>query len=326
MNPLRLGAAIAAIVSTAVGRPLAVGDDIRLAIPNSWEQAITRQPVGLPTVAVKPTDDRDARLALTVFPASQKLADLVQVREMFRAGTQHMQPPNAEFAPTQFTIADGKGYWTTFEDPDLKGKPIQKGNTKLATVAFILMSNGEVLQATLLTNTKDSSEFQEGFEIIKSAKIVPASEQATRDATKSVVFRAPGLPGTVHFPIGYIETATSRLQSSNYFMVTHNNATSISGWIDEATHYSGFREFWKHEKQALVDHDMAPHKERVTKIGDWDAVVYLIDAGDVLKIKNLRACRVTGKVWVDVHISISRSDATWEELENALKSISVDAM
>lgn len=189
----------------------------------------------------------------------------------------------------------------------------------------MLLSNGAVLQATLLTNTTGSSEFREGFAMIISAKVLASPAQPQGDPTKPFVFHAPTLPGTVRIPAGFTNTPNSAVQSPNYFMVTRDDATTISGWIDEASAYNGFAGFWKREKQAMVDHHMPPEKERVSKIGDWDAVTYLVDVGDGFKVKNVRACRIVGKVWVDAHVSISRRDATWKELEKVLQSVAVEA-
>lgn len=326
MNPLRLLVVLVLVVSArGAAREVALGDDVRFTVPSSWEQARTKDASGMPTISLKPADDRDARLLITRFPPSPKMSDLAELRELFRASTATMQPPGTVFAPAPVTLSEGKGYWATFEDPDLKGKPVQKENYKLATSVFILLKSGAVLGATLLTNADAVSEFKEGFAIIVSAKVASSDSRPQSDPTKPVVFHAPGLPGALHLPAGYTETPTSRLQSSNYFMVEGGQSVNMSGWIDEASRYDQFDAFWKREKRAMVEHHMPPENERMTKIGDWDAAEYIVNAGPGLKIKNLRACLVKGKVWVDIHISISRHEATWEDLENALKSVSVEA-
>lgn len=125
MNSFRLvTAAVVYAVIAGVTNASTVGEDIDVAVPKTWTQVPAAQAMGFPTIALKPTDERAAQLLITRLPPSPKMADLDDVRQLFMAATTPMQPSGATFAPNEFTTAAGKGFWASFEDPDLKGKPV----------------------------------------------------------------------------------------------------------------------------------------------------------------------------------------------------------
>jgi hypothetical protein len=57
-------------------------------------------------------------------------------------------------------------------------------------------------------------------------------------------------------------------------------------------------------------------------MGEWSVVCYTVDLGTVNQ-KNLRACRVVGDAWADIHISKTGADADWKDLKAALAELSL---
>jgi hypothetical protein len=109
----------------------------------------------------------------------------------------------------------------------------------------------------------------------------------------------------------------------NYFYVAAPNDVLISGWLEPAKKYAGFRAFWTTEKRALEEHGTKVEHESVKMIGEWNAVLFSnpLDANVVQS--NIRACRVRGTIWADVHLSRIGPAPDWTELESALKTLNL---
>jgi len=90
--------------------------------------------------------------------------------------------------------------------------------------------------------------------------------------------------------------------------------------MDEASNFSSFRNFWAHEKSAMEKGTrLKTSDEEMKIIAGWNVVTYAIKTGGLVQ-RNLRACRVTGNTWADVHLSVV-VPGTNADLENVLKTI-----
>ena len=82
------------------------------------------------------------------------------------------------------------------------------------------------------------------------------------------------------------------------------------------------REFWAKEKATLVSKGGFTIADEYFKIvSGWNVVLYTVRIQNTPPQKNLRACRVLGDTWVDVHLSTMRANATWTKLEDVVSAL-----
>ncbi|HEX5163400.1 MAG TPA: hypothetical protein VFV88_16875 [Steroidobacteraceae bacterium] len=101
---------------------------------------------------------------------------------------------------------------------------------------------------------------------------------------------------------------TGSQKNPRYFHLTDlDKGLVISGWIEPASTFVGFKKFWEGEFDALKKSGMAPTGEPVPmNTGDWVAKAYEfpLPAGNGTN-SHLRAELVKHGTWVDLHISIT---------------------
>ena len=103
-------------------------------------------------------------------------------------------------------------------------------------------------------------------------------------------------------------TLTGSQQHPRYFHLADlDKGLVVSGWIEPASTFVGFKKFWDGEFDALKKSGMAPSGEPVPmNTGDWVAKAYEfpLPAGNGTN-SHLRAELVKDGTWVDLHISIT---------------------
>jgi hypothetical protein len=93
---------------------------------------------------------------------------------------------------------------------------------------------------------------------------------------------------------------TGSQKNPRYFHLTDlDKGLVISGWIEPASTFVGFKKFWEGEFDALKKSGMAPTGEPVAK-----AYEFPLPAGNGTN-SHLRAELVKHGTWVDLHISIT---------------------
>ena len=110
---------------------------------------------------------------------------------------------------------------------------------------------------------------------------------------------------------GDVDAARSGAQKNpRYFNLADlDKGLVISGWIEPASAFAGFKKFWEGEFGAMKKSGMVPTGEPVPmNTGDWVAMAYEfpLPAGNGTN-SHLRAELVKDGTWVDLHISITGS-------------------
>jgi len=83
------------------------------------------------------------------------------------------------------------------------------------------------------------------------------------------------------------------------------------------------KSFWASEKAAAVEKSgLTIADESFKPINGWSAVLYTASVGGFSQ-KNIRACRVVGDTWADIHLSVSRPDGTWADLESVVAALTL---
>ncbi len=278
----------------------------------------------LPTLAYVPKDGRNAAVLLTLFPAAlSKVSDLASLKAFLLRDATPMLP-SPDFVPVirDLALSDGFGVYASFEDPSLLGKPPEKGNYKLATPVDVLLKNGFTVQATVFTDDTGGKDFREALGIVQSAAM-PRTEPGIAANTVSVA----GLDAGLQLPAGRFKPMPNGLNSNpGYFSFEDSRGVILSGWLDHSSRFEGMKAFWAKEKVS-IETKAGIQLQSVTseRIGEWDAILYLVPMGKDIAQKNVRACRVVGDTWADIHLSITSPGSTWKDLEDVVRSISLSS-
>jgi hypothetical protein len=241
-----------------------------------------------------------------------------------RLCSQYVGPAGKAPAVIEIKIQNGSGAYSSFEDPALVGKPPKRGDYKIAMPMVVWLRPDIVLQVTLFTDEAAGSDLADGLRMMQSAKPIghpaPVSpETMAKLARKPIQIRGPD--AVLMIPMSTFKSLGIDDPRRNYFAYVDDQGINLSGWMDEASHYSGFRSFWETEKATMEKGTgLKVTEEEIKIIAGWNAVTYTIKTGQVVQ-RNLRACRVTGNTWADLHLSVVASDGGSADLEGVLKTL-----
>lgn len=282
------------------------------------------------TIKFVPADGRHAEVLLTLLMADNRgfpVKDLTSLQRFnLMSATPYLPTPGAKPPCHDLKVADGLGLYVTNEDPNLVGKPVPPGEFRIATTVSLYLAGKFLVHGTILYNQPDSAEFSQARQLIQSAKVRPAIlaaiakekaavAAATEEEPAGVVAR-PGLAAALHLPPGrFWPSPLKANEDPGYFIFMDDYGITLSGWLDHAAHYGDMKTFWAREKASLVNHTGAAVADETFKtINGWDVVLYTVAVGGFAQ-KNIRACRVAGDTWADVHLSTSNPKGSWKNLE-----------
>lgn len=304
---------------------------VEITPPSSWMKTDPRGPgepsSPLPTLRYAPKDGRNAMVLLTFVPPEYaQVTELESLKKFFRqiAGP-YLPTPEAKLMAEEVKLPAGVGIFATFEDPRLVGEPVKKGTYKCATPVAVLLTGGGTLHITILTDSKDGADLQEAFKIVQSAKLTGQKSpvaSVTQGSTRQIV-RVPALGSVLLLPSRFKPMPKAN-SNPGYFSFADEKHVNLSGWIDRSTEFKNMNEFWAKEKNTLTQQGgFAIAEESFKTINGWSAVLYVVQLPNLPPQRNIRACRVAGDTWADVHLSIVDADATWKDLEDVMRSLSL---
>lgn len=321
------------LIGVAGVRADELGGAVAITPSRGWIQADARDPgqerTDFPTLKYVPADGRNAAVFLSLIPVGKSgVTDRVSLRALFLRLAAPMFPAPG-FVPDirELAVSGGFGLYASFEDPSLMGKPPEKGNYKVATPVDILLENGFILHSTVFTDAPGTftdpgpgDDFSEGLGIVASARVLRAGGAASASR-----FAVPGLDMALRIPATFTPMPDGLESNPTYFSFQNGQGVILSGWLDRASRFQGIKPFWAKEKAALEGKAGIQLKEEtLERIGDWDGVRYVVMIGDAASQKNIRACRVAGGTWADVHVSITAPGSTWKDLEDAVLALGVE--
>jgi hypothetical protein len=121
--------------------------------------------------------------------------------------------------------------------------------------------------------------------------------------------------------------AGASTDSPRYFYFEgKDSALFISGWFESDEGFPGIKQFWANETAAWKRGGLPePRDVTFTQLGDWNAVLYEIDA-PLGRNSHIRAHWVQAGTWIDIHLSLTADlpqKEIREKLQNVLQAISV---
>jgi hypothetical protein len=305
-----------------------LGDAADIAVPSGWLQGDPTEPgappIPFPTLEFHPKDGRNEKVLLTLLPAATlHVSDRASLKGFLLRASAPMLP-SPDFVPEMkdMEIAGAIGSYATFVDPSLVGRPPEKGNYKVATPAIVLLPGGYVVQATVFTDTISGADFDEALGLVKN--LTPLEPKAHGEAPGEVSFS--GLDAKLQIPSARFTRKMEGLNTNpNYFSFMDGQGVMLSGWLDHASAFPGMAPFWAKEKDALLKGGFEVKSEMAVKVGSWDAILYVVPIGGGIEQKNIRACRVLGGTWADIHLSRTAEGSTFGELEDVVRSLDLVA-
>ena len=72
----------------------------------------------------------------------------------------------------ELKINEGAGYYADFVDPELVGKPIKKGNFKVATPVVVNLGKKYLIKLTILTDQVDGPEHKELLKVVQTLRVM----------------------------------------------------------------------------------------------------------------------------------------------------------
>jgi hypothetical protein len=322
---------LVALLAAAEIRADVLGDSVEISPLKSWIQTDPQRPGAppspYPTLRYVPRDGRNATVLLTVVPAEvAKVGDGESLKNFFRLlARPYLSAPTAKLFAKELTLPQGIALYATFEDPDRVGKPIQPGSYKVTTPVGVLISNGAVLHVCIFTDSTEGRDLNEALQIVQSAQPrgykSPVAEVA-KAGSKQIV-RVPALGSVLLLP-GRFKPAQKGNTNPGYFSFVDEQHVNLSGWLAHSAEFKNMKEFWAKEKNTMITKAGIVITDESSKIiSGWSAVLYTVQMPEMAPQRNIRACRVVGDTWADVHLSLVEPSENWKVLEDVLNTLTL---
>src|SRR5439155_22635314 len=119
---------------------------------------------GTVTLSVAPTDDANAGCEIKVtFPQEDKLDTKARLKLRLEADCANAAEGSAEGKAVgrEFSLTTGFGFYCNFTDPELKGKPPEKGNYKVTSIGKIRLAPDVMVDVQILADGFKDKPYQE---------------------------------------------------------------------------------------------------------------------------------------------------------------------
>ena len=300
-------------------------------VPPGWQRVEVDAPPGslpLPTFKYVPQDHRNAALLITILGRGDgRISDRTSLDTFHRMMCRRfLATPNDTIAQTDVRFPNGIGVYSSFEDPALIGKASNAGDYKVATPVALLLTDGMVVQATIFTDEKTGETFDQALNSLETIDLPssPESGLSKRIENGKTIIGVTSLSAELVIPADVTENSLKLNRSTTYFSFVAANGVLMSGWLEPASKYKGLPEMWVSEKRNIeAGTGVTCEEEQFAVIGDWETVAYTIKLPNNVVQQNLRACRILGNTWVDLHLSITAARAETTPLETLLSSVSL---
>jgi hypothetical protein len=295
-------------------------------VPTGWKGVPDDHRSPFPTEHYVPTDSRNASVLISVMGKGDgRITNAAALSALYDQVTQTYQ--SGQKTPPMrhtLTLPDAIGYYSTFEDPDLVGKPPIRDNYKFTTPILLRFSNGVLVSATIFADEAAGPTFEQQLSLVRNFSLSKASASVSIAPADLALVKVtmPELDALLAFPAkDWVAMPALGNSGPSYFSYVNNaNGMVISGWLDSAARYRGFVGFWKDEKRSFeTNSGMKIQDEQIRIFDGWQLVTYAIPLSGGAQQWNLRACRTVQKTWADVHLSTTSGSA--ESLIDFLKKI-----
>jgi len=160
-----------------VTRAESLGGVVEITAPAQWERVAPLPPgqpaPPYPVLKYVPKDGRNAAVLLSLLPADvpgYEVTDLPSLKGFnLVASRPYLSEPDTRPAQSELSVPGGLGVFLTNEDPALVGRPVPRGEFRIATTVSLLLGGKTLLHCTIFHDEKDSLDLKEAMKLILSA-------------------------------------------------------------------------------------------------------------------------------------------------------------
>jgi hypothetical protein len=150
---------------------------LTLYLPGEWKTASTDM-AGTYTVTLTPKKESvnaSATIAVT-FPDVDRFATKDRLKLRVEADAYGLAEGSVEgkAIAREFSLTSGYGFYCSFTDPELRGKPPQPGNYKVMTVGKIRLTPGVLVDVQMMADGFRDEPYQQLLGAIEGMEYTPA--------------------------------------------------------------------------------------------------------------------------------------------------------
>lgn len=146
--------------------------------PDNWKAAKDASPTSafpFETYNVTPPANRNAVCLVTVFDKDRKeFTDPQFLKKLLKGDSRpYLNSPDdfSKIAIKEVKTNEVFGYYANFVDPDLVGKPVEKGSYKTATPIILCLNSKYLIKVTILCDEINGDDYRDAMKIVQSIKI-----------------------------------------------------------------------------------------------------------------------------------------------------------
>lgn len=152
-------------------------EPIFVVAPDNWQSAKDRPPVSsfpFETYRVTPPSERNAQCLVSIFDKNRpEFVDAQLLKKLLRGDClPYVNSPDdlSKVEIKEMKIKGGLAYYANFVDPDLVGKPVQKGSFKTATPVILSLGTNYLIKVTIFCDQLNGVDYQDSMKVVESIK------------------------------------------------------------------------------------------------------------------------------------------------------------
>lgn len=146
--------------------------------PDGWKATKDRPPVAtfpFETFRIEPSGNRNEICLVTVYDKEKpEFSNAAFLKKLLKGDCQpYVSSADvlAKLDVKEMKIEGGLGFYANFIDPDLVGKPIQKGKYKTATPIIVTLNSKYLIKITMMCDEIDGADYRDAMTMVKSIKV-----------------------------------------------------------------------------------------------------------------------------------------------------------
>ena len=170
--------AFAFSATKAAELPVSTDEPVFVVAPDHWTATKTKSPGGrfpFETFRVEAPGDRNVVCLISIYGKDKpEFTDPEFLKTLLRAESRPYVGSPSQLSTIEIeelTIQGGQGFCSNFVDPDLVGKPSQKGNYKTATPVLMSIGTKYLIKLTILCDEINGTDYQDAITIVESIRV-----------------------------------------------------------------------------------------------------------------------------------------------------------
>ncbi len=146
--------------------------------PDQWKATKDKSPTSsfpFETFRVVPPASRNAVCLISIFEKDrQEFSDPQYLKKILKGDSRPYVSSTDDLSKLELKemkINGGLGFYANFVDPDLVGKPVEKGSYKTATPIILSLGTKYLIKVTALCNEINGADYRDVIKIVESIRI-----------------------------------------------------------------------------------------------------------------------------------------------------------